>query len=67
MKIIKNKDTKLVEEIDKKLKENKKKYGYAYCPCSLVRNEDTICMCKEFVESTEPGPCHCGKYVKVEV
>lgn len=21
-----------------------------YCPCSLIKNEDTKCMCKEFRE-----------------
>lgn len=23
------------------------KYGKRYCPCSLVRNDDTVCMCKD--------------------
>ena len=34
-----------------------------YCPCKLIRNEDTKCMCKEFLEQKE-GECHCGLYVK---
>lgn len=29
---------------------NKEKYGKKYCPCSLVREDDTVCMCKEFRE-----------------
>ena len=28
------------------LKKNKDKYGKKYCPCSLVREDDTVCMCK---------------------
>ena len=34
-----------------------------YCPCSLIKNEDTKCMCKEFREQ-ESGECHCGRFVK---
>ena len=36
-----------------------------YCPCALVQNEDTLCMCKEFREMDE-GVCHCGLYVKTQ-
>ena len=35
-----------------------------YCPCSTVKDEDTLCMCKEFREQEE-GLCHCGRYEKV--
>lgn len=38
-----------------------------YCPCLLWRDPDTKCMCKAFREQTEPGPCHCGRFEKVEV
>lgn len=38
-----------------------------YCPCAVIRNEDTRCPCKEFREQTTPGLCHCGRYGKVEV
>lgn len=37
-----------------------------YCPCLIQRNEDTLCMCKDFREQKEPGPCHCGRFMKVE-
>lgn len=37
-----------------------------YCPCSLIKTEDTKCMCKEFREQDHPGKCHCGRYEKVE-
>ena len=65
MTIKTNSDKELVKEIRNKLKENKDKYGKEYCPCSLIHNDDTICMCKEFREQIE-GECHCGLYVKVQ-
>ena len=43
------------------LKHNKDKY----CPCSLIRDEDTVCMCKEFREMEE-GICHCQLYIKTK-
>ncbi len=55
-----NKDKEFVDSIKEKLKENN-----GFCPCKLVKNEDTKCMCKEFREQTE-GECHCGLYVKVK-
>lgn len=61
MKIIISKNKKLVEQIKTKLKENDN-----YCPCKLVKNDDTKCMCKEFRDQQEPGECHCGLYIKVE-
>ena len=30
-----------------------------------VRDEDTVCMCKEFREMEE-GACHCQLYVKTK-
>ena len=62
-------DKELVGEIDKKLKENKEKYGKAFCPCVLSSAytsencDDYVCMCKEFREQ-ESGECHCGKFIK---
>ncbi len=55
-----NPDSKLVQEIRERLKENG-----GYCPCSLVKTEDTKCMCKEFREMDE-GMCHCGLYIKTK-
>ena len=49
-------DKELVAEINKKLKENKEKYGKPFCPCVLPsmytseNSNDYICMCKEFRE-----------------
>lgn len=64
MKIIKNPDTEYVAEMKNKLKENS-----GYCPCSIIRSQDTKCMCKDFrdqVARNEPGFCHCGLYCAVE-
>lgn len=38
-----------------------------YCPCRIARTPDTKCMCKEFRESEQEGPCHCGLYIKTKV
>lgn len=48
-------------EIKKLVEEND-----GYCPCLVHKNEDTRCMCKDFREQTTPGPCHCGRFEKVE-
>lgn len=53
-----NPNTNLVNEIRQKLKDNN-----GYCPCKLVKNADTKCMCKEF-RDMEEGECHCGLYIK---
>ena len=62
LKIILNPDRDHILLIKKKLKEND-----GYCPCSLFRDKDTKCMCREFREQKEPGPCHCHLYEKIEV
>lgn len=36
-----------------------------YCPCAIEKTPDTKCICKEFREQEEAGPCHCGRYEKV--
>lgn len=55
MKIIEiNKDIKrLVDE------------NNGYCPCTIVKNDDTKCICKEFKEQKHLGVCHCGRFEKV--
>ena len=58
MKVKVNDNKELVDEIRAKLKENN-----GYCPCSLIKSEDTKCMCKEFREQ-DIGECHCGLYIK---
>lgn len=59
LKIIKNPDIETYENVTKAVKDNN-----GYCPCELIQNEDTKCMCKAFREQTEPGKCHCGRFVK---
>ena len=64
MKIIQNPDDAYVSEMMKSLRENNN-----YCPCSIVRNKDTKCQCKDFrdqVERGEQGYCSCGLYCAVE-
>lgn len=58
MKIRVNEDKELVNEIRKKLKQNN-----MYCPCKLLKTEETKCICKEFLEQEE-GFCHCQLYYK---
>lgn len=60
MKIRLNPDKEEAERIQRAVKEND-----GYCPCCLVRTEDTKCICKEFKEQEE-GFCHCGLYLKEE-
>ena len=38
-----------------------------YCPCALIKEKDTKCMCKAFREQNYEGPCHCGLYYKQKV
>ena len=54
-----NPDTNKVRAIREALKEND-----GYCPCTIHKSSDTLCMCKDFKEQSTPGPCHCGLYVK---
>jgi ferredoxin-thioredoxin reductase catalytic subunit len=61
MKIRSNPNKELVKEIREKLKEND-----GYCPCKIIKNKDTKCICKEFIEQGL-GPCHCGLYIKEEI
>lgn len=61
MKVVINKDEKRVAMIREALRNNQ-----GYCPCSLIKSDDTECMCKEFREQDTPGLCHCGLYEKVE-
>ena len=64
MKVIKNPDKEIADEVTKKLKAND-----GYCPCRLKRTPETKCMCAEFRgQIADPdwfGECHCGLYVKV--
>ena len=67
MKITLNPNEEHVKRIDRLLEENLKKYGKRFCPCTIIRDDDHVCPCKEFIESETKGECHCGKYIKTEV
>ena len=60
MRVVLNKDKEHVDKIKSALKENG-----MFCPCSLEKSPDTICMCKEFRDQNTPGLCHCGLYEKI--
>ena len=49
------------QEIKERLKENG-----GYCPCTIIRNDDTKCMCKAFREGKE-NECHCGLFIRTEI
>lgn len=58
IKVTDNKEIK--ETVLSGLKRNKEKYGKRYCPCSLERTDDTVCMFREM----DKGICHCQLYIK---
>ena len=64
IKVIISQDKERVERVRQQLKENG-----GYCPCRLVKTDDTECMCKEFREAMKAGKlgkCHCGLYEVIE-
>ena len=61
LKIIKNPDVELYNEVTQAVKDND-----GYCPCMLEKSIDTKCPCKMFREQDIAGDCHCGKYSKIE-
>lgn len=61
MKIKVNDDKELVRKMQQAIKDNG-----GYCTCKLIKNEDTKCMCKEFIDGGL-GECHCGLYIKTEM
>lgn len=58
MKLILNPDKEHVATIREALKNSD-----GYCPCSIIRDEDTKCMCKE---ARENNICHCELFVQSE-
>lgn len=60
LKIIPNPNKEEYDEITQAVKDNDN-----YCPCVLVKNPDTKCICKAFREQETEGYCHCGRYLKV--
>lgn len=62
LKIRYNLDCDKVSEVKDAIKNND-----GYCPCKLLHNEDTRCMCKEFREQSYAGKCHCELFEKYEI
>lgn len=61
LKIIKNPDIEIYDEVTRAVRDNG-----GYCPCELIKNDDTKCMCKTFKEQETQGECHCGRFVKIK-
>ncbi len=59
LRISLNSDITKVNEVRKAIDANG-----GYCPCSIVKTEDTQCMCKNFKNQNTPGFCHCELYYK---
>lgn len=63
LKILLNKDNDVVNAVRQGLVETG-----GYCPCRLVKSEQTKCMCEEFrnqiAEPNFEGYCHCMLYFK---
>jgi ferredoxin-thioredoxin reductase catalytic subunit len=62
LKIIPNPNKEVYETETKAVKESG-----GYCPCRLVHNQDTKCVCKDFKEQKTEGLCYCERFMKVEV
>lgn len=60
MKIELSTDKEHVEKVRAAVKAND-----GYCPCQLIKDERSKCMCLNFLESDDEW-CHCGIYRKVE-
>ena len=54
-------DKQQVKLVRQKLRQND-----GYCPCKLIKNKDTKCICKQFLEA-DLGDCECGLYTKIEL
>lgn len=54
-------DEQQIERIKKAIEKKREKYGEGYCPCvtPLAHNEDTICPCRIYRESSY---CCCKMY-----
>lgn len=65
MKVVENKDKAIAGFVKNALKMNN-----GYCPCIVLKTDDTECMCKEFREKIEDetfyGFCRCKLYEKIK-
>ena len=65
-----NPNEEVVERVLKGLANNKIKYGKRYCPCFVVKFDESyrVCPCKIAIEKEIPedGVCHCGIFCTPE-
>jgi ferredoxin-thioredoxin reductase catalytic subunit len=59
-----NPDDNVVNRILNALDKASLNLGKRYCPCSILKSDDTVCPCKEFRKDKEAKKCHCGLYIR---
>ena len=60
MKAVFTNDVELKERVLNELKQNN-----GYCPCQIVHDSSTKCICDDFKQNVEIGEsCICGLYIK---
>ena len=60
LKIIKNPNDIIYKEASAAVLAND-----GYCPCGLVKNDDTKCICANLRASQKSELCHCGRFLKI--
>lgn len=63
MQVVLNKDPEHVKAVRYALKGTG-----GYCPCAIVKSEESLCICKDFRDKIDDhefeGYCHCELYYK---
>lgn len=60
-----NPEDKIRNLVIKKLEMNYEEFGFMYCPCKFIKNQDTVCPCKGHREDIEKnGHCDCHLFIK---
>ena len=62
MKIKINSNKETVEKIREDINKND-----GYCPCQIEKNNNTKCICHNFLDDPKIGWCFCGLYYKEEI
>ena len=62
MKIKVNPDRKKANKIREAIKKNG-----GYCICQIEKNNNTKCICQNFLDNPEIGRCFYGLYYKEEI
>lgn len=57
-------DSEHAAKIAKALDDADAKYGERYCPCSVLKNQHTICPCQQFRCNPNLKECHCKLYIR---